>query len=178
MRNLTIGLLIGLLAMRLTLLSPLYDQLLSKKPQIIEGQMAIARVESNEMILSGNLLNHKSVRFKSKGLLDRTHVKENKMPLTTSDVALLNDEAAEETEKVKSLEIYDPVLEDWISLEDFNLYNGNDLQHFKGIGIKTAEAIIAYRENYGPFKAFEELVAVKGIGEKKMNQLLNKENEY
>ena len=33
-----------------------------------------------------------------------------------------------------------------------------------GIGFKKAEAIIAYREQYGPFKTADELADVKGIG--------------
>ena len=36
--------------------------------------------------------------------------------------------------------------------------------HLKGIGLKKAEAIVAYREQYGEFVAVEELVEVKGIG--------------
>ena len=35
----------------------------------------------------------------------------------------------------------------------------------KGVGVSKAKAIIAYRENYGPFKSVDELTAVKGIGE-------------
>ncbi len=34
----------------------------------------------------------------------------------------------------------------------------------KGIGLKKAEAIIAYRQSHGSFKAVEELASVKGIG--------------
>ena len=34
----------------------------------------------------------------------------------------------------------------------------------KGIGLKKAEAIVAYRENYGEFVNIDELKAVKGIG--------------
>lgn len=39
----------------------------------------------------------------------------------------------------------------------------------KGVGPSKAAAIIAYRENYGPFQAVDELVAVKGIGESLVN---------
>ena len=34
----------------------------------------------------------------------------------------------------------------------------------KGVGMKKAEAIIAYRKQHGDFKAIEELASVKGIG--------------
>lgn len=34
----------------------------------------------------------------------------------------------------------------------------------KGIGLKKAEAIIEYRNNYGPFHDIYELESVKGIG--------------
>ena len=34
----------------------------------------------------------------------------------------------------------------------------------KGVGEKRAEAIIAYREEHGPFKSLEELADVKGVG--------------
>ncbi len=36
----------------------------------------------------------------------------------------------------------------------------------KGIGMKKARAIVAYRESNGPFTSVEELVQVRGIGAK------------
>jgi competence protein ComEA len=34
----------------------------------------------------------------------------------------------------------------------------------KGVGLKKAQAIVAYREAHGPFKTQEDLANVKGIG--------------
>jgi len=41
----------------------------------------------------------------------------------------------------------------------------------RGVGIKKAEAIVAYRSEHGPFKSIDELVNVKGIGDKMLEQL-------
>lgn len=35
-----------------------------------------------------------------------------------------------------------------------------------GVGEKKAEAIVAYREQHGPFRTLEDLARVKGIGHK------------
>ncbi|MEJ2604782.1 MAG: ComEA family DNA-binding protein [Gammaproteobacteria bacterium] len=35
-----------------------------------------------------------------------------------------------------------------------------------GIGIARAEAIVAYREANGPFRTVDDILAVKGVGEK------------
>ena len=48
---------------------------------------------------------------------------------------------------------------------DINKASASELAaELKGIGKSKAEAIIAYREENGPFKAADELVNVKGIG--------------
>jgi competence protein ComEA len=41
----------------------------------------------------------------------------------------------------------------------------------KGIGMKKAEAIVAYRKENGPYKAVDDLMSVKGIGQKTLEQL-------
>lgn len=45
------------------------------------------------------------------------------------------------------------------------------LQMLPGVGKKTAEAILRYREENGPFKRVEDLLNVKGIGEKKLAKM-------
>jgi len=42
----------------------------------------------------------------------------------------------------------------------------DDLVTLKGIGHKKAQAIVAYREQVGAFKSIQDLIKVKGIGEK------------
>jgi competence protein ComEA len=44
----------------------------------------------------------------------------------------------------------------------------------EGIGMSKAIAIVEYREAHGPFKSPDELVLVKGIGERTIE--LNREN--
>ena len=54
---------------------------------------------------------------------------------------------------------------------DLNLADAAGLMRVKGIGAKTAEAIVAYRREHGPFRALADLLNIKGIGEKKLEKL-------
>lgn len=49
---------------------------------------------------------------------------------------------------------------------NINTATKEELMSVKGIGEKKAEAIIAYRLANGSFKSVDELVNVKGLGEK------------
>ena len=49
---------------------------------------------------------------------------------------------------------------------DINSAPVEDLQRLPGIGEKRAQAIVAWREEHGPFQSVDELVLVSGIGEK------------
>jgi comEA protein len=52
-----------------------------------------------------------------------------------------------------------------------NTANKNELMKLPGIGETTAERIIAFRQENGPFKNNTELLKVKGIGKKKLEQI-------
>jgi competence protein ComEA len=52
-----------------------------------------------------------------------------------------------------------------------NTAGADDLVQVPGIGPKMAERIIAHREKSGPFTSLEQLMNVKGIGEKKLARL-------
>jgi len=49
---------------------------------------------------------------------------------------------------------------------DINKATEEDLIALPGIGIKTARAIVAYRETIGGYKSLEQLQLVRGVGEK------------
>ncbi|MDQ6987189.1 MAG: helix-hairpin-helix domain-containing protein [Mariprofundaceae bacterium] len=49
-----------------------------------------------------------------------------------------------------------------------NTATAKELQKINGIGEKTAAKIIAYRNEYGPFKSVDDLLHIKGIGKKKL----------
>lgn len=55
---------------------------------------------------------------------------------------------------------------------NINTADAEELDRLKGIGEKTAEAIIEYREET-PFKSIEDIMNVKGIGEKKFEEIKN-----
>lgn len=49
---------------------------------------------------------------------------------------------------------------------DINTATAADFLTLKGVGVKTAEAIVAYRQTMGRFNSVDDLVKVKGVGQK------------
>ncbi|WP_291220531.1 helix-hairpin-helix domain-containing protein [Dokdonella sp.] len=58
---------------------------------------------------------------------------------------------------------------------DINTASATELaEGLDGVGMSKAEAIVAYRDEHGPFASADDLVNVKGIGEKTVE--LNRAN--
>ena len=54
---------------------------------------------------------------------------------------------------------------------NINTATAADFESLPGIGAKTAARIIEYRQKNGPFKKVEELMNVRGVGEKSFLKL-------
>ncbi|GAB4259770.1 MAG: hypothetical protein Kow0092_08190 [Deferrisomatales bacterium] len=54
---------------------------------------------------------------------------------------------------------------------NINTATVEELTSLKGVGEKTAEAIVRYRLEHGPFQRMEDLLKVKGIGRKRLEAL-------
>lgn len=55
---------------------------------------------------------------------------------------------------------------------DVNQADAVDLTLIPGIGDVLAQRIVDYREEYGPFQSLEELSNVEGIGQKKLEEIM------
>ena len=54
-----------------------------------------------------------------------------------------------------------------VAIVNINTASTEELSEaLNGVGDKRAQAIVAYRESHGPFTSQEQLLGVKGIGEK------------
>ena len=54
---------------------------------------------------------------------------------------------------------------------NINTASAKELDALPGIGTKTAALIVEYRQKNGPFKKIEELMNVRGVGEKSFLKL-------
>ena len=53
---------------------------------------------------------------------------------------------------------------------NINTANAEELAHCTGLGEKTAEAIVEYREKNGKYSSVDDLLNVRGIGAKKLDE--------
>lgn len=54
---------------------------------------------------------------------------------------------------------------------NLNTATSEELQTVPGIGPATAEKILQVRKNYGAFKSVDDLLAIKGIGPKRLEKM-------
>jgi competence ComEA-like helix-hairpin-helix protein len=54
---------------------------------------------------------------------------------------------------------------------DLNVANVKELEQVPSIGPKTAQAIVDFRHNSGRFRRVEDLLAIKGISQRKLDKL-------
>ncbi len=57
------------------------------------------------------------------------------------------------------------------AIVNINTASAKELDALPGIGAKTAALIVEYRQKNGPFKKVEELMNVRGVGEKSFLKL-------
>ena len=75
-------------------------------------------------------------------------------PVTTTNVAASEQAAAKTGDRI-----------------NLNTADADQLQALKGVGPKTAQSIIQWRDANGPFTSVDQLLAVKGIGEKTLARM-------
>jgi len=54
---------------------------------------------------------------------------------------------------------------------NINTANSEELQQVPGIGPATAQKILQMRKSYGLFKSVDDLLAIRGLGEKRLNKM-------
>ena len=64
-----------------------------------------------------------------------------------------------------------PTVSPSTAIVNLNTASVSDLEGLPGIGAKTAARIVEYRQKNGPFKKVEELMNVRGVGEKNFLKL-------
>lgn len=76
----------------------------------------------------------------------------------------------QQSEKIS--EVYDPINDIYYTIESFNQLPRETFDNFTGIGPVIAENIFNYILETGGIKSFDDLLNVSGIGEKKLNGIL------
>ena len=54
---------------------------------------------------------------------------------------------------------------------NINTATSAELQQVPGIGPATAQKILQMRKSYGPFKSVDDLLAIRGLGQKRLDKM-------
>jgi competence protein ComEA len=92
------------------------------------------------------------------------------MIATASLLALTASTAAAQTAPSKA-PIQQTAVKASTAVVNINTASAAELDVLPGIGAKTAARIVEYRQKNGPFKKVEELMNVRGVGEKNFLKL-------
>ena len=95
----------------------------------------------------------------------------NRAPVRISQPAVQNE--AVSTQTAKNPEAPSAPAQTAPVIVNINTATVQDFESLPGIGPVMAQRIVDYRNEHGPFKTVEELTKVKGIGESKLEELLD-----
>ena len=126
---------------------------------IIRDTSTTTSTELTDLPITSTSKKRDTVTTVSKKTKTNTKTKSVKKPISPK-----NDSESENTETETETE---PL---WINI---NTAGAEDFEMLTGIGEEIAERIIEYRENNGEFNNIEEIMNVKGIGEKKFMDICN-----
>ena len=98
----------------------------------------------------------------------------NRAPVRIYQPTVQDEDLTNEPDDQDEFPVIEPVSVDTEPLVvNINTATAQDFENLPGIGPVMAQRIVDYRNEHGPFKSVEELTKVKGIGESKLEELLD-----
>lgn len=98
----------------------------------------------------------------------------NRAPVRIWQPAVQDEDLTTESDNQDTFPIMEPIFaETPPQIVNINTATVQDLENLPGIGPVMAQRIVDYRDAHGPFQTVEELTKVKGIGENKLEELLD-----
>ena len=97
----------------------------------------------------------------------------NRAPVRISQPAVQKEDTPEIPIKQETAAEAEVPVEIAPQVVNINTATVQDFENLPGIGPVMAQRIVDYRNEHGPFKTVEELTKVKGIGESKLEELLD-----